>query len=91
VFRSARARAPLFPFFLLKCGSDATGASSFSPCFLNSEKSFGSTLRGFDAEEGKHPIASRAGKFGQKQVIFIAGHWSKHLISAGLHLRYIYF
>ena len=83
---------PLFLFFfLLKCGSDAIGASSFSPCFLNSDKSFGSTLRGFDAEEEKHPIASRAGKFGQKQVIFIAGHWSKHLVSAGLHLRYIYF
>ena len=57
---TTRARAPLFPFFLLKCGSDATGASSFSPYFLNSEKSFGSTLRGFDAEKGKHSIASRA-------------------------------
>jgi hypothetical protein len=91
VFPSARARAPLFLFFLLKCGSDATGASSFSPYFLNSEKSFGSTLRGFDAEKGKYPIASRAGKIGQKQVIFIAEHWSKHLISVRLHLRYIYF
>ena len=91
MFPSARAKAPLFSFFLLKCGSDATGASSFSPCFLNSKKSFGNTLRGFDAEERKHSIASRASKFGQKQVILIAGHLSKHLVSTGLHLRYIYF
>ena len=82
---------PLFRFFFSSVAVMPLVPPAFPPCFLNSKNSFGSTLRGFDAEEGKHPIASRAGKFGQKQVIFIAGHWSKHLVSAGLHLRYIYF
>jgi len=89
--RSARARAPRLSFFLLKCGSGANGASSLSPHFLNGEQSFGSALRGFDPEEGEHPVASCAGKLGQQQVILIARHLSKHLVSTDLHLHRIYF
>ena len=57
---------PFFHFFFSSVAVTPPVPPAFPPCFLNSEKSFGSTLRGFDAVEGKHPIASSTGKLGQQ-------------------------
>ena len=63
-FVSPGLEPPFFYFFFSSVAVAPSVPPAFPPHFLNSEKSFGSALRGFDAEEGKHPIASRAGKFG---------------------------